>query len=141
MTTHEVTIYKQNLPLMSGESTNDFARAIEQAATKKLQGDTLSSPCHSSWTRAIFSDNVVMSVSQQSGPSKLAQMSYKRDKQGAFTFGEPSEVKSRTSYVPVATSVTKSGDLADIAKRAISEIEEVPTSEVATEKATFWNVL
>lgn len=103
-----VVVHKANIPMMNGESLQDYTRKLSEAARayaskKFLLSREKGDYC---WTTEMFSDSVIVSVEKVKMPIKMYGIMYKRDpKSMEFKFGTPVEVQRKTSYeaVPGAT--------------------------------------
>jgi len=108
-TTMKVIVHKANLPLKTNESVSSFTNSLHEAARHHmaLKSNTTYEKLDA-WLVETYSDKLVMSVYQDSGPNKYYAYTYKRETTGAFTFGEPAEMERVTVYKPKEQLVAKS---------------------------------
>ncbi len=103
-------VHKATINLMGGESVHDFTAKVNKAGQDYLF-QNLSIPKKDSWVymREAYADSAVFSVYKSSDgggrENKLYGLTFKRDKNGAFTFSSPIEVEQFTQYRPVKTGI------------------------------------
>ncbi len=111
-TTMTVAVHKANVPLLRGESVNDFTSSLGKDAREYLMKKMNVAPYASgatggvrsnvggAWLVEAFSDRVVMAMYKGSEPTRYYAFKYSRDKKGMFDFGTTTEVRRVTSFVP-----------------------------------------
>lgn len=103
-------VHKATINLIGGESVHDFTSKVNKAGQDYLF-QNLSIPKKDSWVymREAYAESAVFSVYKNSDgggrESKLYGLTFKRDKNGAFSFSSPIEVEQFTQYRPVKTGV------------------------------------
>ena len=108
----DVLVYKQNIPMYTGESLEDYTRKLNTAArthvTNKLN---ITKGSGGAWTVEIYNDRAVVSVYDGEGSDRYYLVKYSRDKNGTFNFGDMIEVERVTSFKPKTDmQITKTED-------------------------------
>jgi len=115
--THEVVVHKANLPLVNGESVQDFTQALSDAARKwcmeKLRMDAAKDYCYvvDVYTGvAILSCSIYSQGEDKRGKYLYNAVTYERDADtGVFTFSNMVEVQRVTTYrAKTVVTTTKS---------------------------------
>lgn len=105
-----VLVYKQNIPVASGESIDDFTHKLNQAAREHtmMKLNIKKDGNGGAWGVEYYSDRVVMSAYGEGISHKYYMTKYSRNKDGTFEFGDMIEVERKTVYSPKTdTTVTK----------------------------------
>lgn len=107
-----VNVEKADLPLVSGESVNNFMTMVRESVRThlfdkmKIKVDREKGTGADIWVMDVFGDQVVAEVNrwEKGKPTVRTFMAVpmKRDSNGALVLGDPVEVVRRVSYVPKA---------------------------------------
>jgi len=115
--THETVVHKANIPLVTGESVQDFTQAMSDAARKWVMDQLKMDPKQDyAYVVDVYSSVVVLSVNIYSksedkrGKYMYSAATYERDAEtGVFTFSNLSEVQRVTTYKPKTVVKTYKG--------------------------------
>ena len=123
-TTMDVIVHKANVPMMKGESINQFTNKLSQAGRAHvLRKLNIAEKDGGAWLVEAFQDRVVFSTYKGQEPTKHYAFKYTRaDKSGDFEFGGVIEVERMTSFVP-------KGDMTVTKAKASPKIKGMPCFE------------
>lgn len=115
----EVAIHEAGLPLMPGESIDDFRDAMESALSTFWATRGIQDTDETGWffQRDLFADSVIVRIRPASGPARMVQQNFVRDANGEIRLGDPVEVRAVTSFVPVNTPAQEQVENATSAQR------------------------
>lgn len=108
-TTMDVLVHKANIPMMKGESLNQFTNMLSAEGRKHVMAKLNIAPkSGGAWMTETFQDRVVFSTYRENEPTRYHSFTYERGKDGGFTFGPVTEVVRVTSFEPKpGISITK----------------------------------
>ena len=98
----KVIVHKAAVSISESESLTDFTQQLNDAARNQLVKKT-GAKSYDVWSKEVFGDKVVMCaylVKDDVSTTKHLMMPYTR-KDGVFTFGDPVEVRAKTTWEPV----------------------------------------
>lgn len=97
----DVLVHKANIPMVKGESLNQFTNLLSTEGRKHVLAKLNIAPkSGGAWLTETFQDRVVFSTYKDNEPTRYHSFTYTRDKDGSFTFGPIVEVVRVTSFEP-----------------------------------------
>jgi len=111
----QIMVQKADLPLRNDESVAEFTQKLDRAMTEHFKGLELPKKPRHLWINEVYTDRAVASIcwvskeDEMSEPSTNYQLSYSRANNGAFSFGDATEVERKTTWSKQQT-VKKSVD-------------------------------
>lgn len=107
----EVVVHKANVPMMDGETIGEFTNALQKAGCEFVKKAQSISKAGYSYMVEAFGDSAVFYCSDytdsnytlKAGMPKYFAATYKRDKNGIFSFDKLKEVVRKTVFEPAAS--------------------------------------
>lgn len=112
-----VMVEKSQLPLKDGETLRDFLKNMGMSVMEHLKNKVNVGKDADVYPVDIYGDKVIVDLYVgseanlvQEGESRVKyfQMSYVRNVDGEFEFGEPMEMEKRTVFIPKGEPIQKS---------------------------------
>lgn len=109
------TLHESALPLLPGESANDFMSSVMDALrvhyAKTFGIGYLGDDNRTGWvwTRDVYADHVVVEVEPKGMPCRYERVPMGRAANGTFAFGEVMQVRPVRSWVPIAATKDAAG--------------------------------
>lgn len=101
-----VTVRKANIPLMAGETLSGFTNALDREGKNHIF-TALGLDKKNSWTyiEDVYQKTVVFCVSSKNADYSHYSLSYERNKEGEFSFGDLVKVERVVSYKPMKNDI------------------------------------
>jgi len=113
----QVSVEKSQLPLKDGETLRDFLKSMGMSVMEHLKNKVSIGKDADVYPVDIYGDKVIVDLYVGSEPNLVAegesrvkyyQMSYVRNVNGEFEFGDPVEMEKRIVFIPKGEPVQKS---------------------------------
>lgn len=131
-------VHKANISLLSKESIDEFRSKLREAVCAHMATThALNSKTDDCWAAEVYGDSVIVCVYKNesmlgsSRSSSYYRVSYTRDKDGVFTFGESTKVKRTEVWTAVTDGVSIKKSLGDASNE--EEFEKISKGMWKTE--------
>lgn len=106
--TMDVIVRKATIALSGDESIDSYCQKVSQAgvAHAKMKLNFTKDGSNGAWPVEIYGDKMIVAAYKGDSKTKYYAFKYTRDKNGAFSFDNLTEVERKTSYQPVSPLAT-----------------------------------